>query len=59
MAYFDSVRTICCIGLCRCNDQEPRQSTNGYFFKLGSKPISWNNKQQSKVALSSTKEYEP
>ena len=35
-------------------DIDDRKSTSGYIFHLGSGPISWSNKKQSTMSLSST-----
>lgn len=35
-------------------DVETRRSTTGFFFKIGSGPISWCSKRQQTVALSTT-----
>ena len=45
------------MGYCNADyarDCGTRRSTIGYFFSLGSGPISWCNKRQPTVALSST-----
>ena len=33
-------------------DLDDRKSTSGYFFQIGSGPVSWRSKKQSCVALS-------